>query len=126
VENWLQKSGQTWLAGQLPYSSLAAVSLIVAGVLSSSEWDSRFAGALLPGLGLLVLGVGRFLPVLIHCRVCGLRMTSCSAVRRLPRGRRLTWLQSLDACPICGDDGAGGEPSRARWIRAGKPTEPTY
>jgi hypothetical protein len=62
----------------------------------------------------------------IQCRVCGLRLRSSSACRRLPRSARSRWLKTLGACPICGDDGRATAQSRETWIRSGRLPEEVY
>jgi hypothetical protein len=76
------------------------------------------------GFGLVILD--QFLPMLIRCRVCGLRTWTSSQGLTLNVGDREEWVLALDACPVCGDDGEASERARAEWRASGRQPEPPY
>jgi hypothetical protein len=83
------------------------------------------AGFAIP-LGFLAFTANLALPLTIRCGVCGLQLETCMAARNLDRGRRLRWMESLDACPVCHDDGSAQEVARAAWRTSGLPPEEPY
>ena len=74
----------------------------------------------------VILTVYQCLPVLVRCRVCGLRTFTSGDALRLNPGERVVWIWSLDVCPSCGDDGTATSESRARRVASGETAERPY
>jgi hypothetical protein len=53
-------------------------------------------------------------------------METSSSARKLSRAKRLSWIEALDACPVCGDGGTATPASRDRWRHSGMPREEPY
>jgi len=77
-------------------------------------------------LAFLSLTANVLLPLTIRCGVCGLQLETCVAARGLARGRRLGWMESLDECPVCHDDGTAEEVARKAWRTSGLSPEQPY
>ncbi len=69
---------------------------------------------------------GLVLPLLVRCQVCGLQLGSSSAARRMPFHERSDWLETLQACPVCGDDGRASLEAVRAWQASGKLGEPSH
>ena len=76
-------------------------------------------------LSLPVAAIGYIVRARVHCKVCGLNMPSCVEAR-VAGSRRWEWLASLEACPICGDDGSASPEGHARWRDGGRRKEEPY
>jgi hypothetical protein len=128
ADGWLGRSGQAWKTRTAVFGAVAGVMLVLLALTLGRLLDRRL-GALVP-LSLVIafplLLLNFLLPMLVRCRICGLQMDSSSAVRELPRDQRLAWLETLQACPICGDDGLASSESRERWLAGGMPVERPY
>jgi hypothetical protein len=132
TRGWLRRSGHSWRIRTAQGISVVPVLMIVVSLFAASS----YSGAQLPRwqVGLFSAGMMASLPIgavvfLLHgsirCRVCGLRLGSCAEARR--RGwRKWLWAATLEACPVCGDDGAASEASRLRWLEGGALREPAY
>jgi hypothetical protein len=73
---------------------------------------------LFPYLVVLGLGVGCLnvvLPLVVRCRVCGLRVNGCEEALRFSRGDRLLWVYALQTCPRCRDNGLALPDAREAW-----------
>jgi hypothetical protein len=77
-------------------------------------------------VGLVFGGGGQILLWLIRCRICGTRVWSCSTALALRRDQRMQWISTINACPVCGDDGRASDESRVRWVSAGSKRERPY
>jgi len=106
---------------------LVVGALFVAG-FALVQIDSRPAWVVPLVLGSIIpIGLVAFvLPMSVRCRVCGLHMESSSAARTLPNSERLSWLETLEACPVCGDDGRATAASRSAWNSSGGRAEQPY
>ena len=63
---------------------------------------------------------------LVRCRVCGVRVWGCNAARALPSHRRQRWIEELETCPVCGDDGHATPEGQTRWLASGATSEAPY
>jgi transposase len=73
-------------------------------------------------LGLAVAGrlAGLLLPWLVRCPVCGVRIEDCSLARSRSGLPRSEWMDSLQACPVCGDDGNADIVAVRAWQASGR------
>jgi len=123
TQGWLEQSGQAWkLRVAVGAAYFGFLMLAVALVLVGRSNFGVGALLLVPMAGAL----NAFLPMLVRCRVCGLQIETSSWARRLTRDARLTWIEGLESCPGCGDDGSATVESRARWVRSGVALEDPY
>jgi len=127
---WLERSRQTWMVRTADTAVLLGfplcfVAFLTLGFSQAPKWEGPLALALF-GLGTALLGASVALPMLVRCQVCGLHLESSLPARRLSRSHRLSWVRSLDACPVCGDDGSATVESRERWRRSGLSPEAPY
>jgi hypothetical protein len=129
---WLRRSGFDWVlrsgryADFLPGLVFASWFLLMGlfGGRDTPRWlTAVFAAGLV--LSLAYAGVVAILRAFVRCRVCGLRVASCGEARVLA-GRKWAWVASLEACPVCGDDGRASPESRSRWLQSGSSPEPPY
>jgi hypothetical protein len=108
--------------------AVAGMTLFLLAVFAGRMVDRRFSDwvtlSAVIALPLLVLNV--VLPLLVRCRVCGVQIETSSGARTLSRDHRLRWLESLQACPVCGDDGLASAASRERWLTSGHRVETPY
>lgn len=120
---WLRRSGQAWkIQGSFLCNVLAYAGITLSIVLS---WEAVPWLLVVVAFGSLVLLVlAKILVALPRCAVCGLWLESSSAGRH--QRRPISWLTSIEACPICGDDGAATPDSRRRWRLSGGAAEPPY
>jgi len=121
MNNWLDRSGQSWKLTTYPGLRLGSAILMVYGFHGPSPWSGL---SLI--LGLAVGIVSFVLPKLVWCPVCHLHMESNSLARALPDADRFDWLTTLEKCPACGDDGRGTPESRASWEALGLSGEAPY
>ena len=87
------------------------------------RWDTFFTFVVLASVPLGA--IASLLRAFVRCHVCGLRLTSSSAARAAG-SRKWQWLDSLEACPVCGDDGLATPDSRERWQQSGLLPEAPY
>ena len=118
---WLTRAGQGWKTRCAVWSSVAGFSMMALAIVGPRE----MAGFAIP-LGFLAFTANLVLPLTIRCRVCGLQLETCVAARNLARDRRLQWMESRDACPVCHDDGSARDEARAAWRMSGVPPEEPY
>jgi hypothetical protein len=104
---------------------LYVVAFVTLGFSQAPKWVGAMALALF-GVGTALLSAGVALPMLVRCHVCGLHLESSLAARKLSRSHCLSWMRSLNACPVCGDDGSATVESRERWRRSGLSPEVPY
>ena len=128
VDGWLQRSGQAWKMRIAVFGAIAGMTLLLAGLLLGRVLDRRVSifvlACVVLALPLLLLNL--VLPLLVRCRICGLQIETSSAARTLSRDRRLAWLEALQTCPACGDDGHASMEGRDRWRSAGMNVERPY
>jgi hypothetical protein len=129
---WLKRSGHDWKVRLANYAGLAPVAVLLVWFMSARAIDGRheprwmsslFTFAMLGTLACAF--VAGALRALVRCRVCGLRLASCSQARTIG-SRKWLWVATLDACPVCGDDGSASPESRTRWRDSGLPAEAPY
>ena len=128
TEGWLQRSGQAWktrgalLAGWMGMV-FAFLPFVLAGVI-----HRRLPGwvVVLALLGLALLIANSVLPMLVRCGVCSVQLETSLAARALPSSRRLQWVESIQTCPVCGDDGRASLDSRTAWHARGVAAERPY
>jgi hypothetical protein len=130
--NWLERSGHSWKARlssvALQWGTILAVLPLVGASLFLPRQSPHWLGSavLLSALSGLGLGlVALVLRSLVRCRVCGLRLPSSSRARDLG-AEKWRWIDSLDACPVCGDDGRARDESRKGWVSSGAVGEVPY
>jgi hypothetical protein len=114
---------RTAVVGAIAGMTLLLVALFAGRMLNRRFVDWVVFSALI-ALPLLVFNL--VLPLLVRCRVCGVQMETSSNARTLSRDRRLRWMESLQACPVCGDDGLASAESRERWLTSGQGGERPY
>jgi hypothetical protein len=128
---WLSRRGlrqRMRVANVLSFAPALALVLWF-GVESASrgqehrQWDTFLTFVVLSSIPLGA--VASLLRTFVRCRVCGLRLTSCTEARAAG-SRKWQWLESLDSCPVCGDDGSASAESRERWRQSGLSPEPPY
>jgi len=129
---WLRRSGHDWKLRAVQWVSVAWLSVlllcfVVGRAYPVGQQPPRLYTFFTAGMMLsLPLGVGVLaLRASVKCRVCGLRLGSCAEARRLG-WRRWLWVETLEACPGCGDDGTASALGRARWAQSGSPREAVY
>lgn len=122
---WLTRSGQAW---KTRTALCAAYSVFPLIALCLAALHVRWGGVLAAGCLLLAAAgaANLALPLTVRCRVCRLQIETCRTARGLSRGKRLLWVQSLERCPACGDDGLANMESRRVWEVSGHPQEPRY
>jgi hypothetical protein len=128
VTSWLSTSGHGPKVKAASLAMPAAWLCFLLAIWASSERTParvRLFLLLVPLASLLSL-TPLLLNPLVRCRVCGLRLWGCQAARSLPRSSRQQWLETLEACPACGDDGRATHDSRARWLASGAEGEIPY
>jgi hypothetical protein len=76
--------------------------------------------------GLALLGTSVLLPDFVRCSICGLRLQTSSAAQSVPWHWRQQWILSLQACPVCLDDGNATIESQERWLQSGSVNEQPY
>jgi hypothetical protein len=130
---WLEHSGHSWkvLAARLAIPAAGLAYLGFSTLLRSPGGRARQPDVETLSLLLVLLFFGLGLAPLtllglVRCRVCRLRMMGSSLARGLSRVARRRWIATLEACPVCGDDGRATPESRARWLASGIPAEPPY
>jgi hypothetical protein len=118
---WLERSGQEW---KIRYSNAALYAgyACFAFAFVGPRVEAAIAGVLAP----VFLLASVVLPLLIRCRVCGLRLETSATARSLSYADRSSWVERLEACPVCEDDGRGTPESRTQWLNSGKPPERAY
>jgi len=119
MTTWLDRSGQRWKLRAGTMSAWAGVALLVAW------FPFKWHFALLAS-SLLFLPAGFVLPMLIRCRICGLRLRTSRAMLEQPIGDRETWLSLLEACPVCDDDGRATSEAYVAWSASGRASERPY
>lgn len=125
---WLERSGQSWSLRVAESATTVGVGLSIVGFVGAAWLQERVgAGAVVPlVLGFVLMSTSYVLPLLIRCRVCGLHLESYSGVRERRREEWLAWIESLQSCPVCGDEGDATQQSRARWLASGAKAESPY
>ncbi len=120
-DNWLERSGQRWKdRGSLIVAWAGGLLMAVGAV-----WVQQL-GPVPILLGMALGGAAFGLRWLIRCRVCGVALQGSAAMRRAGIFGEAAFLQHLDSCPVCGDDGRATSEGRARWIQLGQPSEKPY
>jgi len=118
---WLTRAGYAKRIRASTWTLVVAMVLLVFGLFRLREFGPwPFL------LGVALLWLGSLLKSLIRCRVCGLNIQTSAAARRLPQRQRYPWLITLEACPVCGDDGRATVESRIRWRESGAAPESRY
>ena len=130
---WLENSGNSWKVRATRWALPVALLFIMSAMRLHGWLSPRIgrdnADLVLPSVLLLGFGLAIAVPLLlgsIRCRVCGLRMLSSEAARRLGRPERERWIRGLSECPVCRDDGFATPGSRTRWLSSGRAPEPEY
>lgn len=127
MSSWLDRSGQAWKTKN-PWLATAAVVVLVflVGTLNSTTGPPRWT--ILAMLVLAAIGriAGLALPLLVRCRVCGVELNTCSVARSKTVPARSAWLESLQACPMCGDDGRATLVAIRAWQASGHGAEAPY
>jgi hypothetical protein len=129
---WLRRSGHDWKVRVAQWVGIPPLLVIVASIAIGArypqaqmpEWVyTMFTAGMLATLptGVAVL----LLRAAVRCGVCGLRLSSCAAARE-SGSRKWLWLATLDACPVCGDDGTATAAAKARWTENCGQGEPAY
>jgi len=118
---WLARSGQRWKVNGAVITSFIGVIFLLSAIVGPRRWAAF--GMM---LAFFSFTANTLLPLFVRCAVCGLQMENSSFARNLARDQRLSWIESLDACPVCGDDGSATPASRDRWRHSGMPQEKTY
>jgi hypothetical protein len=125
--SWLQRSGQAWKPRVAVWAAIGSFAcLLIPLGLSQIVGKRSHWLPLLMLLGLPMGIVNLVLPMLVRCRVCGLQLETSSLARSLSRDHRLAWVESLEVCPVCGDDGSASIESRSRWRNSGSNAETPY
>jgi len=129
---WLRRSGHHWKVRAAQWIGVSPVLLLLVWFVGVRAYpgkqEPRWLVSLFTAgmLSTVPTAIAAFsLRASVRCRVCGLRLGSCAEARRL-RLHKWLWVQTLEACPVCGDDGAASEAGRARWIASGSVSEPVY
>ena len=121
IGHWLERSGQAWKM------RVAVLSVFLGFALFALAFVARGATAAIAGcFAFVFFSVNVLLPLFVRCAVCGLQLDTFSGVRRLPRDQQLKWIESLEACPVCGDDGRAEAASRERWRTSDLAPEEPY
>jgi hypothetical protein len=125
---WLKRSGQTWKIRAAVFAAVTGISFLVLALVGGRVLDHRFGGLVVVSslLALPLLLLNLVLPLVVRCGVCGLQVETSQGARTLSRGRRLGWLESLETCPVCGDNGLASAESRQRWLASGQSVERPY
>lgn len=123
--SWLEASGQVWKIKAAVATAACAFIFLSIGVLAAFTRQKAVVGIALV-MTILVGVVNLVLPLCVRCRVCGLQLETSSAARQLARGQRFEWIQSIAACPACGDGGQATDESRDKWRRSGRRGEGEY
>ena len=118
---WLSRSGQAWKLRIASVSAFLGFVLFGFAFLAPHDW----AGIAMI-LAFLAFAANIVLPLLVRCVVCGVQLDTYSVARKLPRDQRLAWIEALDSCPVCEDDGCARSESRDRWRRSGLAPEKPY
>jgi hypothetical protein len=128
TDSWLRRSGQTWKTLWALRCGAVGMALVVGFFIATAvakqtlpDWIVLFPLASLP-----LLAAHSVLPMLARCGVCDLHLESSAAARQLPRSQRREWLEGIQACPVCGDDGSATAASQAEWQAKGAGSEPAY
>lgn len=114
-------------AGRLrlgPWMYRLGMTLVFVGFAQAREWREWALVAILGGFGLAL--AGSMLKSFIRCRVCGVNLRTCEAFRALPGSRQAAWLDALEECPVCGDDGSASSENGLRWRASGGQPERAY
>jgi hypothetical protein len=121
VTSWLERSGQRWKTRN-PWLAILVVAILVfvAGLISNAGTPPLWTMMVMFVLAAGGRTAGLVLPLLIHCRVCGVRLATSSFAKRMPVPSRLAWVESLQACPACGDDGSAAPESIRAWQASGR------
>lgn len=119
-DTWLERSGQRWIGRTATASGALSILTFLCVFVAPRGWIALPA-LLTP----LLSSAALLLPMLVHCRICDWRLETSSAARS-QKATRWPWMQSLAACPVCGDDGTASAESRAAWLASGRTNEPAY
>jgi hypothetical protein len=118
---WLSRSGQVWkLRWSLALTWIAVALLLLQVVATSRSGPWPFVIAMPCGIASFAL------VLLVRCRVCGLQIQTSSVVRALPWYKQRSFMNVLEACPVCGDAGDASEESRHAWSETRGRPEPPY
>jgi hypothetical protein len=118
---WLERSGQHW---KIRYANVAlylGFALLVIAFIGPRAL-AGFAGV----LAFVFLGASLTMPLLVRCQVCGLHLQTSTMARSLSQGDRSRWVEDLEACPVCEDDGRAMPESRTQWVNSGASKERPY
>jgi hypothetical protein len=126
AEGWLERSGQRWKYYSWRSVGLPGSLLVLVGRRVLTDSAAPKVGGLLMGAGCLLILAAVGLPMLIRCRVCGLQLQTSSAMRGVGVMRQAGFINSLAACPVCGDDGRAEPGSQVRWRASGHAGERPY
>jgi hypothetical protein len=128
MSSWLRVSGhasKVSMAGAaLPAASLSY--LVVFWALSERTPFRQGVFLFMTPVAMLLSVAPLILHPLVRCRVCGLRLLGSTAARQVAASHRREWIASIEACPLCGDDGSASVSSRNHWLASGKTLETQY
>src|SRR5215475_12050690 len=121
MTGWLQASGHLpkVRASRLAFPAASACFLLAIWAVRDRTPSREHLFLLAVPLALALSIAPLVLNSFVRCRVCGVRVLGSNASRALPSHRRQRWLEDLENCPVCGDDGHATRESRARWLASG-------
>jgi hypothetical protein len=121
VTSWLERSRQRWKTRN-PWLAIlvTAILVFVVGLVSNGGSPPLWTMMVMFVLAAGGRSAGFVLPLLVRCGVCGVRVATSSLGKRLPAPSRLAWMESLHACPVCGDDGGAAPESIRAWQASGR------
>ena len=132
MRHWLERSGHSWKV-RAARLAIPAASLAYLGFTTLLRTGGRARQPAIETLAMLLLflffGLALtpfILQGLVRCRVCGLRMMGSSIARGMSRPARRRWIEALDVCPVCSDDGRATPGSKGQWLASGLAAEPPY
>ena len=127
MSSWLDKSGQRWKTKNPWLATLIVVMLVfLVGILNGANGPPRWT--ILAMLALAAVGriVGLLLPLFVRCGVCGVHLATCAVARSMSGLARPAWWESLQACPVCNDDGRATLVAIRAWQASGQAPEAPY
>ena len=123
LTSWLERSGQRWKTKNpwLPILVVAILAFVV-GLVTNAGSPPLWTIMVMLVLSAGGRTAGLVLPLLVRCRVWGVQLatSSFSLAHRIPVLSRLAWVESLQACPVCGDDGRAAPESIRAWQASGR------
>jgi hypothetical protein len=126
MTSWLDRSGQRWKTRAAWLATTAAAVFVVLVVALNGGDIPRWSVLVMLAFAASSRIAGVVLPLLVRCRVCSLQLLTSSVARSLPRHARSDWLEALQACPICGDDGRARPETVLAWKASGQEAEQPY